>query len=139
MSSLVKYRVKEVAADFGVTTKEITEIISKYYEKPKSNSQVLTTEELNALFDHMTQHNQIQDLSVVFAATPKAPEKKPEPVKAEQPKPQQAQTASKPQAQNKPQTAPLKPPKAEYPKEPERGYDSIEDLYVPGYFEMPIK
>lgn len=27
----------------------------------------------------------------------------------------------------------------EYPKEQERGYDSTEDLYVPGYFEMPIK
>ncbi len=27
----------------------------------------------------------------------------------------------------------------EYPLEQERGYDSLEDLYVPGYFEMPIK
>lgn len=27
----------------------------------------------------------------------------------------------------------------EYPKEQERGYDSREDLYVPGYFEVPIK
>lgn len=27
----------------------------------------------------------------------------------------------------------------EYPKERERGYDSCEDLLVPGYFEMPIK
>ena len=27
----------------------------------------------------------------------------------------------------------------EYPKEQERGYDSSEDLYVPGYFEMDIK
>ena len=27
----------------------------------------------------------------------------------------------------------------EYPKEQERGYDSYEDLYVPGYFEMEIQ
>ncbi|MDD5781098.1 MAG: glycogen debranching enzyme N-terminal domain-containing protein [Bacteroidales bacterium] len=27
----------------------------------------------------------------------------------------------------------------DYPKERERGYDSCEDLLVPGYFEMPIK
>lgn len=27
----------------------------------------------------------------------------------------------------------------EYPKEQERGYASTEDLYVPGYFDMPIK
>lgn len=27
----------------------------------------------------------------------------------------------------------------EYPKEQERGYPYQEDLYVPGYFEVPIK
>lgn len=27
----------------------------------------------------------------------------------------------------------------EYPKEQERGYSYVEDLYVPGYFEMNIK
>ena len=46
--SLVKYRLKEVAADFGVAPKEIVEIVSKFFEKPKSNTQVLTEEELNA-------------------------------------------------------------------------------------------
>ena len=49
--SIVKYRLKEVAADFGVTPKEISEIISKFFEKPKSNTQVLTEEQLNAVFD----------------------------------------------------------------------------------------
>ena len=34
--SFVKYRVKEVAADFGVTPKEVSEIIGKFMEKPKS-------------------------------------------------------------------------------------------------------
>ena len=33
--SFVKYRVKEVAADFGKTPKEITEIVGMFYEKPK--------------------------------------------------------------------------------------------------------
>ena len=40
--SLVKYRVKEVAADFGKTPKDIAEIVGKYFEKPRSNTQVLT-------------------------------------------------------------------------------------------------
>ena len=48
--SLVKYRLREVAADFGVTPKEITEIVGTYFEKPKSNTQVLTEEELNVVF-----------------------------------------------------------------------------------------
>ena len=58
--SFVKYRVKEVATDFGKTPKEIAEIISKYYEKPKSNTQVLTEEELNALFDDLTRNNKLE-------------------------------------------------------------------------------
>ena len=61
--SMIKYRVKEVAADFGIAPKEVSEIVSKYYEKPKSYAQVLTAEELNAFFDHITRHNQIKDLS----------------------------------------------------------------------------
>ena len=35
--SFVKYRVKEVAADFGMAPKDIAEIVGIYYEKPKSN------------------------------------------------------------------------------------------------------
>ena len=65
--SLVKYRIKEVAADFGVAPKEISQIVEKYSEKPKSPSQILTEEELNVVFDYMTQHNQISSLEAVFA------------------------------------------------------------------------
>ena len=65
--SFVKYRVKEVAADFGVTPKEISEIIGKFGEKPKSNTQVLTDQELNVVFEHITQKNQIKSLEQVFA------------------------------------------------------------------------
>jgi len=123
--SLVKYRLKEVAADFGVAPKEISEIIGKYYEKPKSNTQVLTEEELNLVFDYMTQHNQITSLEQVFAVkpTPKPEPKaeiKTEPNKAEEPK---AAVVSKPQAvkPEAPKAPEKKPePKPEKPKEPER-------------------
>ena len=69
--SLVKYRLRDVAADFGSTPKEITEILTKYCEKPKSNTQVLTEEELNVVFDRMTAAHPIQSLEQVFAVTPK--------------------------------------------------------------------
>ena len=77
--SLVKYRLKEVATDFGVTPKDIAEVMGKFFEKPKSNTQVLTDVELNAVFDYMTQKNQIKSLEQVFAVKPTAP-------KAEAPK-----------------------------------------------------
>ena len=123
--SLVKYRLKEVATDFGVAPKIITEILAKYSEKPKSNTQVLTAEELNVVFDYMTQHNQIASLEVVFAVQPKpkAEPAKEEPKaekKPEAPKQQQNQPKAQPQTQNKPQNAPAQQPKAEQPKEPER-------------------
>jgi len=121
--SLVKYRLKEVAADFGVTTKEIAEIIGKHFEKPKSNTQVLTGEELNVVFDVMTQKNQIKSLEQVFAvAAPKAEPKKEAP-KNDAPK-AQPQQQNRPQNQNqgKPAQQPQQAaaPKAEKPKEPER-------------------
>ena len=53
--SFVKYRVKEVAADFGIAPREVSEIIGKFMEKPKSYTQVLTDVELNVVFDYMTQ------------------------------------------------------------------------------------
>ncbi len=102
--SLMKYRVKEVAADFGMTTKEITEIVGKYFEKPRSNAQALTEEQLNALFDHITQHHQIASIAEVFAVTPPAKkEEKPAEPKKEAAKPAEPakQEAAKP-AEEKP-------------------------------------
>ena len=78
MSSLVKYRVKEVAADFGMQPKEVAEIIGIYFDKPKSNTQVLTDEQLNVVFDHITQHHQIESIAQVFAVAP-APKAEPKP------------------------------------------------------------
>ena len=68
MSSFVKYRVKEVAADFGMTSKEISAILEKYFVKPKSPAQVLEEDQLNVIFDYLTQQNQISSIEVVFAA-----------------------------------------------------------------------
>jgi len=122
MSSLVKYRLKEVAADFGVAPKEIAEVISKFFEKPKSNTQVLTTEELNVVFDYMTQHNQIKSLAEVFAVKPKETPKAEAP-KAEAPKaePKKEQPKETPQVQ-KPQSQPASQTQSKPQKraEPER-------------------
>ena len=133
--SFVKYRVKEVATDFGVTPKEISEIIGKFYEKPKSNTQVLTDVELNAVFDYITQKNQISSMEQIFAVKPTAP--KAEAPKAAAPaankpaapqqgnRPQGQQQGNRPQGQqqNRPQQgqpAPKAAPQPEKAKEPER-------------------
>ncbi len=97
--SLVKYRIKEVATDFGMTPKEIAEVIGIYFEKPKSNTIVLTDEQLNVVFDHITQHRQIDSIAQVFAVAP-APKK--EPPKAETPAAETGAAAGKPEEAAKP-------------------------------------
>ena len=69
--SFQKYRLREVASDFGTNAKEISEIVGKYFEKPKNNTQVLSDDELNVVFDRMTHAHQIDSLEQVFAARPK--------------------------------------------------------------------
>ena len=116
--SMVKYRLKEVASDLGITPKEVAEIISRFFEKPKSNTQILTDEELNVVFDCVTQTHQIDSLEQVFAAKPTKPTA-PAP-KAEEAKKQEAPKQAKPAPQaeaQQPQQPSAQPAK---PKEPER-------------------
>ncbi|MBE7002433.1 MAG: translation initiation factor IF-2 [Ruminococcaceae bacterium] len=122
--SLVKYRLKEVATDFGVTPKDIAEVMGKFFEKPKSNTQVLTEDELNVIFDYMTQTNQISSLEAVFAVQPKpkaeepkAEEPKVEEKPAEEKKPEETKAEEKKAEEKKPQPKAEKPAK---PAEPER-------------------
>ena len=118
--SLVKYRLKEVAADFGVAPKEIAEIVGKFSEKPKSNTQVLTDDELNCVFDYMTQTHQISSIEQVFAVKAAAPEKAAPKEAAPEAKPQQAQRPEQ-RAQKAPAPQqPAQPQKPQKPAEPER-------------------
>lgn len=58
MSGLIKYRVHEVAKDFNMTSKEITQILTDYATTPKNHMQVLEDAELNDIFEYLTQHHQ---------------------------------------------------------------------------------
>ena len=76
-----KYRVHEVAKDFGIATKDVTEILTKYAETPKNHMQVLDDRELSLIFEYLTQHNQLSSIAAIFAEGAK-PEAKAEPKKA---------------------------------------------------------
>ena len=125
--SFIKYRIGEMAKDFGVPTKTITALVGEFFEKPKSGQQVLTEAQLNVLFDVLTQRHQVSSLEETLAAqkTAKA-EEKPQEKKPEEPKPAakaeakpQAQQSQQPKAQQ-PQAPAQQQPKADKPKEPER-------------------
>ena len=127
--SIVKVRLKEVAADLGFAPKEVSEVLSRFFEKPKSNSQILTDEELNVLLDYVTQQHQIDSLEQVFAVQAKPAEKKPEPKQEEPKAAPAADKAAAPAAPAAPAAAQSAPAPAEKkaepaapakPKEPER-------------------
>ncbi|MBE6970393.1 MAG: translation initiation factor IF-2 [Ruminococcaceae bacterium] len=76
-----KYRIHEVAKDFGMTSKQISEIYTKYFSAPKNHMQVLEQNELDVIFEVLTQSNQMDSIAEVFAV----PEPKKEAPKAAAP------------------------------------------------------
>ena len=101
MSSLIKYRVHEVAKDFNLGTKEITDILTKYAKTPKNHMQVLEDGELAILFDYLTQHHPVDSIESIYADVYREPKPAPAPkaeTKEEKPK-QQPQPAAEQKAE----------------------------------------
>ena len=97
LSSLIKYRVQEVAKDFNLGTKEITDILTKYAKTPKNHMQVLEDGELAIIFDYLTQHHPVDSIESIYADVYR------------EPKPAQKPAAPAPQKQAAPQGRPQQP------------------------------
>ena len=109
--SMIKYRIHEVAKDFNVTSKVISQILTDYIAPPKNHMQVLENNELDVIFEYMTQHNQVASLQDIFNVQPKAEPAKAQP-RAEQSR-SQSQGQQKPDVKNgKPQDKPAVQPAA---------------------------
>lgn len=65
---MIKYKVKDVASDFGVQNKEITEILEKYCGVNKKTMASLDESELDVIFDVMTKKNNVENFDSYFAA-----------------------------------------------------------------------
>ena len=114
--SMIKYRIHEVAKDFNVPSKVISQILTDYIAPPKNHMQVLENNELDVIFDYMTQHNQVASLQDIFNVQPKAEAKETKPKAAEQAKPAPAaKPGDKPAA--KPQDKPAVQPSAAVPEQ----------------------
>lgn len=64
---MIKYKVRDVANDFGLTAKEITAILKQYATEPKSGMTALEENELDIIFDYLTQKNQVESFDAYFA------------------------------------------------------------------------
>ena len=78
-----------MAKDFGRSTKEVTDILTKYAKAPKNHMQVLDDHELSIIFEYFTQNHQVDDLERVLGSQQAAPaggKKEAAPVKEAAPK-----------------------------------------------------
>ena len=112
-----KYRVHEVAKDFGINSKKVLEILEKYTEEPRKHMTALEDKELDLIFETITQENEVANFDAYFAAgeaqkkakeeavevkeEPKTPEVKPE-AQAEK-KADKPQKKEAPKAERKPE------------------------------------
>ena len=113
-----KNKVSDMAKDFGLTSKDILSVLSTYEDGSKKPSQVLSADEVNLIFEHLTQKHQVK-IESIYAES--APQKKPEPKAApaqNQPKANNAQNqprnnnnngGSRPQPQQGQQGKPAQP------------------------------
>ena len=121
-----KNKVSDMAKDFGLTSKDILSVLSTYEDGSKKPSQVLSADEVNLIFEHLTQKHQVK-IESIYAES--APQKKPEPKAApapaqNQPKANNAQNqprnnnnngGSRPQPQQGQQGKPAPPPQNPQP------------------------
>ncbi len=95
---MIKYKVKDVATDFGVQNKKITEVLEKFCGVSKKAGTSLEENELNVIFDVLTAENKVDSFDKYFAKRNEAienaeaqttevkEEKKPEAKEAKAPK-----------------------------------------------------
>ena len=114
--SMIKYRIHEVAKDFNVPSKVISQILTDYVAPPKNHMQVLENNELDIIFDYMTQHNQVASLQDIFNVPAKAETKETKPKAAE---PAKTAPAAKPgdKPAAKPQDKPAAQPSTAAPEQ----------------------
>lgn len=100
---VIKVKVSDVAAGFGVQNKEVLDLLAQCGTAKKSPSTVLEEGELNALFDRITKTHSVENFDKFYALRPNKPksqapqqkkEKKPQPAgNTEKDKKRQSQAA----------------------------------------------
>ncbi len=100
---VVKYKLGEVAKDFNKSSKDIADLLLKFFEEPKKNQTALDSKELDIIFDVLTQENQVESFNEYFAMQKpvKKAEKKPAEKKTEAKKADDKKSEKKPVAEAK--------------------------------------
>ena len=120
---VIKYRVHEVAKDFDQNTKDIVALLGQFYEEPKKSMTALEEDELNTLFEYITQNNQVENFDAYFAMQNQKPAPKKEAPKKEEPKADEKKAEQKrPAEKQAPKAEPKKggKPEQKKPEQPQK-------------------
>ncbi len=104
-----KYKVTDIAKDFGISTKKVIETFAELTGETRKTGATFEENEVNALLEALTRETAVKDLGEYLASG-----KEPQPVKQETKKPE-----AKPQAKKeepKPEAAKPQPKQPETPK-----------------------
>ena len=105
-----KYKVTDIAKDFGISTKRVIETFAELTGETRKTGATFEENEVNALMEALTRETAVKDLGEYLASG-----KEPQPVKQETKKPE-----AKPQAKKeapKPEAAKPQPKQPKQPRE----------------------
>ena len=128
----VKYKIHEVAKDFGKQSKAILELIAPYADGEKKYTSALDDKELSIIFEILTQQNAVESFDEYFATASEIKEAAPEEKPAEEPQPEE-KAEVKPE---QPAAAAKKQP--EKPAQPAKA-DAKKPAAHPGGAQQPQK
>lgn len=74
-----KVKAYELSKSFGIPSKELVQILHDYKVSDKSHMSALDENEINILFEYITQKNQAEDVSIIYPK--EEPKKEPKPEK----------------------------------------------------------
>ena len=104
-----KYKVTDIAKDFGISTKKVIETFAKLTGETRKTGATFEENEVNALLEALTRETAVKDLGEYLASG-----KEPQPVKQETKKPE-----AKPQAKKEAPKPEAAKPQPKQPKQPE--------------------
>ena len=104
-----KYKVTDIAKDFGISTKKVIETFAELTGETRKTGATFEENEVNALMEALTRETAVKDLGEYLASG-----KEPQPVKQETKKPE-----AKPQAKKEEPKPAATKPQPKQPKQPE--------------------
>ena len=79
-----KYRVHEVAKDFGIPSKDIISLLKNYLGEEKKHMTCLTEDELNIIFEHFTKKGEVKSFDEYFKLTKETKKEAAKPAQSKQ-------------------------------------------------------